>query len=79
MCKPGQGDLPGVVYHQVEQVFVKKVPIGGSLFVGSAEQPCLVVNDLKLGDVRGEVGLWVGSGTVGYFRELRITPAERVQ
>jgi hypothetical protein len=46
------------------------------LFVGSAEQPCLVVNDLKLGDTAGRVGLWIGSGTIGYFRELEIVPAD---
>lgn len=44
------------------------------LYVDGAEQPCLLVNDLKLGETRGAVGLWVGPGTEGYFRELRITP-----
>lgn len=44
------------------------------LYVDGAEQPCLLVNDLKLGETRGAVGLWVGPGTDGYFRELRITP-----
>jgi hypothetical protein len=44
------------------------------LFVHGAGQPCLLVNDLKLGDTRGAVGLWVGPGTEGYFADLRITP-----
>ena len=44
------------------------------LFVHGAEQPCLVVNDLKLGPTKGAVGLWVGPGTDGYFANLRLTP-----
>jgi hypothetical protein len=44
------------------------------LYVHGAEQPCLVVNDLKLGPAKGAVGLWVGPGTDGYFTNLRLTP-----
>jgi len=43
------------------------------LFVHGAEQPCLIVNDLKLGDSSGGVALWIGPGTEGYFTGLRIT------
>ena len=46
------------------------------LFVGNAEQPCLVVGDLKLGETSGGVGLWVGPGTIGYFRDLRLPPSD---
>jgi hypothetical protein len=45
------------------------------LFVHGAAQPCLIVNDLKLGDSEGAVGVWVGPGTDGHFTGLRITPA----
>jgi hypothetical protein len=45
------------------------------LFLGSASQPSLVVNDLKHGDVSGKVALWIGPGTVAHFAELRIIPA----
>ncbi len=44
------------------------------LYVGGSEQPCLIVNDLKLAPAAGAVGLWVGPGTDGYFANLRITP-----
>jgi hypothetical protein len=44
-----------------------------ALYVGNAEQPCLVVHDLKLGDSEGAVGLWIGPGTDGYFRSLKIS------
>ena len=44
------------------------------LYVNGAEQPCLIVNDMKLGDSQGGVALWVGPGTEGYFADLKITP-----
>jgi hypothetical protein len=43
------------------------------LFVHAAEQPCLIVDDMKLGDSQGMVALWVGPGTEGYFANLKIT------
>lgn len=46
------------------------------LFVHGAEQPCLIVNDLKMGDSSGAVALWVGPGTEGYFANLTIVPAK---
>jgi hypothetical protein len=44
-----------------------------SLYVGNVEQPCLLVHDMKLGDVSGGVALWSGPGTEAYFRNLTIT------
>jgi len=44
------------------------------LYVNGAEQPCLIVNDLKLDPQSGGVALWVGPGTEGYFANLKITP-----
>ena len=43
------------------------------LYVHGAEQPCLIVNDLKLDARSGGVALWVGPGTEGYFSNLKIT------
>ena len=43
------------------------------LFVHEAAQPCLIVNDMKLGDSEGAVALFVGPGTEGYFTHLKIT------
>jgi len=43
------------------------------LFVHGAALPCLIVNDMKLGDSEGAVALFVGSGTEGYFANLKIT------
>ena len=42
------------------------------LYVHGAEQPCLIVNDLKLEPRQGGVALWAGPGTEGYFSNLKI-------
>jgi hypothetical protein len=44
------------------------------LFVHGADQPCLIVNDLKMEPGPGGVALWVGPGTEGFFSNLRISP-----
>jgi hypothetical protein len=43
------------------------------LYVNGAPQPCLIVNDLKLGDVRGQIGLWAYIATDAYFSNLKVT------
>lgn len=46
------------------------------LFLDGKPQAALIVNDLKFGsDQRGGVGVWLESGTVAYFRNLKVTPA----
>jgi len=45
------------------------------LYVGGAAQPALIVRDLKRGaDAHGTVGLFVGVGTDGHFRNLSVRP-----
>ena len=41
--------------------------IRASLHVNGALQPCLVVNDLKLGESHGQIALWIGGGTEAFF------------
>lgn len=43
------------------------------LFVNGAEQPTLLVNDLKQPPVNGAIALWVGTGTIAHFSELKIS------
>ncbi len=53
-----------------------KIEVGGArarLFVNGAAQPALIVNDLKRGTTRGQIGLWIGAGTEAYFTDLRVT------
>jgi hypothetical protein len=52
-----------------------KIVVSGrkaQLYVNGADQPCLIVNDLKQGETRGKVALWTGSDTDAYFSNLRI-------
>ena len=60
---------PGVWTHFKIEVDGRKA----RLYVHGAEQPCLMVNDLKLDPLDGGVALWVGPGTEGYFSNLKIT------
>ena len=46
------------------------------LYVNGTTQPCLIVNDLKLGDSSGGVALWIGPGTEGYFMGLDVKAAK---
>lgn len=44
------------------------------LYLNDRAQPALIVNDLKLGEHAGAIGLWVDVGTEGYFRDLKVRP-----
>ncbi len=44
------------------------------LFVNGADQPALVVNDLKQPVAKGAIALWVGPGTIAHFAGLKIGP-----
>jgi len=46
------------------------------LYVNGADQPVLIVNDLRGSTTSGPVGLWLHSSTLAHFRNLRIRPAE---
>ena len=37
-----------------------------------AEQPCLIVNDLKLGETSGRIALWIGAGPEAYFSRVTV-------
>ena len=72
-------ESPGVYesYADIEEkAWTKiKVIVSGTkakLFVNGADQPCLIVNDLKLGESHGRVALWTGSDTEAYFSDLQI-------
>ena len=54
-----------------------KIQVAGSraqLYVNAAEQPALIVNDLKQSSVNGAIALWVGPGTIAHFADLKVTP-----
>ncbi|MCC7171115.1 MAG: hypothetical protein IT459_11740 [Planctomycetes bacterium] len=47
------------------------------LYVGYAEQPCLIVNDLKHGASRGKIALWARISSEAYFANLHVDPTWR--
>jgi hypothetical protein len=52
-----------------------KIVVSGTkaqLYVNGAEQPCLIVNDLKLGDTHGQIALWAHPTTDAYFSNLKV-------
>jgi hypothetical protein len=52
-----------------------KIVVAGTkakLYVNDSAQPCLIVNDLKLGDTRGQVALWIAVDTDAYFSNLSV-------
>lgn len=47
------------------------------LYIDDANEPVFIVNDLRHGkEQSGKIGLWVGPGTNGFFRNLTITTIE---
>jgi hypothetical protein len=50
-----------------------KIVVAGTtakLYINGVDQPCLIVNDLKLGDTHGQVALFSASDTDAYFSNL---------
>lgn len=43
------------------------------LYVNSVAQPTLLVNDLKQGPTKGAIALWIGTGTLAHFSNVRIS------
>jgi hypothetical protein len=53
-----------------------KIEVAGTkarLYVNGALQPCLVINDLKHGDLAGRIALWAHVQTDAYFGPISIT------
>ena len=56
-----------------------KIVVAGAtarLYINGAEQPCLIVNDLKLGQAAGPVALWAHATTDAYFSNLKVNPGK---
>ena len=73
-------DFPGVYESYVDLLSGEwtkvKIEVRGDkarLYVNGADQPTLIVNDLKQGLSKGSVALWIGSGTIAHFSNLRIS------
>ncbi len=76
-----RAETPGQYESYVDLIAGKwthvRIQINGKtalLYVNGAEQPTLVVNDLKQPQDKGAIALWVGPGTIAHFANLKITP-----
>ena len=49
--------------------------IRAQLYVNNSGQPCLVGNDLKLGETQGQIAFWIGSGTEAHFSSVTVKQA----
>jgi hypothetical protein len=52
-----------------------KIAVSGAkakLYVNGADQPTLIVNDLKLGESHGQIALWIGVDTEAYFSLITV-------
>jgi hypothetical protein len=59
---------------QWTQVKIRVAGTRAQLYVNGAEQPVLIVNDLKQPSANGAIALWVGVGTIAHFSELKVRP-----
>ena len=73
-------DFPGKYESYVDLVAGEwtkvKIEVRGEkarLYVNGAEQPTLLVNDLKQGQSKGTIALWIGTGTLAHFSNLRVS------
>jgi hypothetical protein len=59
---------PGVWTHMKIVVSSRRA----ALYVNGALQPCLIVNDLKMGDTHGAIALWAHVSTDAYFARVAV-------
>ncbi len=72
------GKYESFVDHVPGQWTKLKIQVTGKmarLYVNGAEQPTLIVNDLKQPSASGGIAIWVGQGTIAHFADLKITPS----
>jgi hypothetical protein len=58
---------------QWTQVRIQVSGTSARLYINGAEQPSLIVNDLKQPIAKGAIALWVGPGTIAHFSGLKVS------
>ncbi|MBC1391611.1 hypothetical protein HB795_14840, partial [Listeria welshimeri] len=74
--KNGILDFEGTADIRLDEWIILKIIINGSkeeFYLNNEEKPVLVVKNMKHGDSRGTIGLFVDIGTEGFFKDLDIT------
>lgn len=72
-------ESPGVYESYADMVAGEWIPmrieVSGTtarVYLNGADQPCLVVNDLKRGDTTGRIALWAHVETAAYFGSIEV-------
>ena len=75
-----RSDTPGkyesyadLVPGQWTQMRIQVAASRAQLYINGAEQPALIVTDLKQSPVNDAIALWVGPGTIAHFADLTVT------
>lgn len=74
--KNGILDFEGTADIGLDEWIILKIIINGpegEFYLNNEEKPVLVVKNMKHGDSRGAIGLFVDIGTEGFFKDLDIT------
>jgi hypothetical protein len=66
--------MPILIPGQWTQAKIEVAESRARLHVNGAEQPTLIVNDLKQSYLNGAIALWVGRGSIAHFADLKVTP-----
>ena len=76
-----RGESPGVYESYVDlepaawtTIRIVVSGVTARLYVNGAQRPCLIVNDLKHGDIAGQIALWAHVETDAYFGDINIAP-----
>lgn len=59
---------------QWTKVKIEVAGTGARLYVNGADQPTLIVQDLKQPPMKGPIALWIGLGTIAHFSDVRVKP-----
>ncbi len=74
---PGRYETTAPV--DINEWITMRIEVAGekaTLFINDAKYSTFVVDKMLGKTTHGAIGLWVDIGTIGYFKDLRVTPAD---
>jgi uncharacterized damage-inducible protein DinB len=77
--KLADGKYEGAAPVNINEWITMRIEVNGvkaNMFINDAKYSTFIVDTLKGKTTTGGIGLWVDIGTVGYFKDLKITPLQ---
>lgn len=77
--KNAAGKYEGSAPVNIDEWITMRIEVNGKkaeMYINDAKYSSFVVDSLLSKNTRGAIGLWVDIGTIGYFKDLKITPLE---